>query len=99
MTRQFALVLIACLTITSCTSMQGATEAEFSFTFQSDAEGWTAGFADLPADFEPSIYELDSGYRPLPPGLDGNGLYILRNPQPLMIEVQNENRMCIIYLL
>ena len=76
MTRQFALILIAYLTITSCTATKGATEAEFSFTFQSDAEGWTAGFADLPANFEPSIYELDSGYRPLPPGLDGNGLYI-----------------------
>ena len=76
MTQQFALILIAYLTITSCTSSQGATEAEFSFTFQSDAEGWTAGFADLPANFEPSIYELDSGYRPLPSGLEGNGLYI-----------------------
>ena len=70
------IVLIAYLTITSCTSTKGATEAEFSFTFQSDAEGWTAGFADLPANFEPSIYELDSGYRPLPSGLEGNGLYI-----------------------
>ena len=76
MTRQFALILIAYLTITSCTATKGATEAEFSFTFPSDAEGWTAGFADLPADFEPSIYELDSGYRPLPSGLEGNGLYI-----------------------
>ena len=76
MTQQFALIFITCLTITSCTATQGATEAEFSFTFQSDAEGWTAGFADLPANFDPSIYELDSGYRPLPPGLDGNGLYI-----------------------
>ena len=72
----WAIVLIAYLTITSCTSSQGATEAEFSFTFQSDAEGWTAGFADLPANFDPSIYELDSGYRPLPSGLEGNGLYI-----------------------
>lgn len=76
MTQQIALVLISCLTITSCTATQGATEAEFSFTFQSDAEGWTAGFADLPANFDSSIYELDSGYRPLPPGLEGNGLYI-----------------------
>ncbi len=76
MTQQFALILIACLTITSCTATKGATEAEFIFTFQSDAEDWTAGFADLPANFDPSIYELDSGYRPLPSGLEGNGLYI-----------------------
>ena len=71
-----AIVAIACLTGASCTSTQNATEVEFGFTFQSDAEGWIAGFADLPADFEPSIYELDSGHRPLPSGLAGNGLYI-----------------------
>ena len=71
-----AAALVVCLAGTSCTSNQGATEAEFQFTFQSDAEGWTAGFADLPADFDPSIYELDSGHRPLPPGLEGHGLYI-----------------------
>ena len=71
-----AIVAIACLTSTSCTSTQDATEVEFGFTFQSDAEGWMAGFADLPANFEPLIYELDSGHRPLPGGLAGNGLYI-----------------------
>ncbi len=71
-----AAALVACLAGTSCTSNQGTTETEFQFTFQSGAEGWTAGFADLPADFDPSIYELDSGHRPLPPGLEGNGLYI-----------------------
>ena len=27
-------------------------------------------------DFDPSIYELDSGHRPLPDGLEGNGLYM-----------------------
>ena len=68
--------LAAFLAGTSCTSNEGATEAEFEFTFQSDVEGWTAGFADLPADFDPSIYELDSGHRPLPPDLEGHGLYI-----------------------
>ena len=50
--------------------------AEFVFTFQNDAEGWIVGFADLPANFDPSLYELDSGYRPLPSPLEGNGLYI-----------------------
>ena len=48
----------------------------FEFKFQTDAEGWTAGFADLPADFDQDIYELDSGFRELPEGLDGNGFYI-----------------------
>ena len=49
---------------------------EFSFTFDEDTEGWTAGFADLPADYDQSIYELDHGHRPLPDGLDGSGIYV-----------------------
>ncbi|MCY4450038.1 MAG: hypothetical protein OXE02_14480 [Chloroflexi bacterium] len=49
---------------------------EFSFTFDNDAEGWTVGFADLPADYDQSIYELDHKHRPLPDGLVGNGIYI-----------------------
>ncbi|MDE2823057.1 MAG: hypothetical protein OXK79_06090, partial [Chloroflexota bacterium] len=49
---------------------------EFSFTFDDDVEGWAAGFADLPADYDQSIYELDHGHRPLPDGLEGSGVYI-----------------------
>ena len=69
-----------CRTV-SCTSTreaddQAAVEAGFSLTFDGGAEGWTAGFADLPADFDPALYELDSGHRPLPDGLKGRGLYI-----------------------
>ena len=79
-----AALLPACAVIASCTSTpeadeQEATESSFSFSFEDGAEGWTAGFADLPVDFGPSIYELDSGHRPLPDGLDGNGLYIQGN--------------------
>ncbi|MDE0169189.1 MAG: hypothetical protein OXK16_12980 [bacterium] len=33
-------------------------------------------FADLPADYDQSIYELDSGHRALPEDLDGAGIYI-----------------------
>ncbi len=49
---------------------------EFSFTFDNGAEGWTVGFADLPADYDQSIYELDHGHRPLPDGLQGSGIYV-----------------------
>ncbi|MDP6422294.1 MAG: YbaY family lipoprotein [SAR202 cluster bacterium] len=48
----------------------------FESTFDADADGWTAGFADLPADFNQDSYELDSGFRALPEGLAGNGFYI-----------------------
>ena len=72
----FAALLVAFFSGASCMHTEETAEAEFSFSFQGDAERWTAGFADLPADFDPSIYELDSGYRRLPEGLEGNGLYI-----------------------
>ena len=49
---------------------------EFTFTFETDDQGWLAGFADLPADFDQSTFELDSGYRPLPAGLEGSGMYL-----------------------
>ena len=74
--RTFAALLAAGVCVASCIHTQEAAEVEFSFSFQGDAEGWTAGFADLPADFDPSIYELDSGHRRLPDGLEGSGLYI-----------------------
>lgn len=48
----------------------------FSFSFDHDAEGWVVDFADLPADYDQEIYELDGGYRPLPEGLEGGGIYL-----------------------
>ena len=52
------------------------TDAQFTYTFDGDAEGWTVAFADLPVDYEPSIFELESGHRPLPEGLPGSGIYV-----------------------
>ena len=49
---------------------------EADFDFESDAEGWTVGFADLPVDYDQSIFELDYGHRPLPDGLEGSGIYV-----------------------
>ena len=34
------------------------------------------GFADLPVDYDQSIYELDHAHRPLPYGLEGSGIYV-----------------------
>ena len=50
--------------------------AVHDYDFESDAEGWTVGFADLPIDFDQSIFELDHGHRPLPDGLEGSGIYV-----------------------
>jgi hypothetical protein len=60
------------------TIIEPATESttEFTFGFEDDAQGWITGFADLPVDFDPATYELDSGYRPLPDGLEGGGVFL-----------------------
>jgi hypothetical protein len=49
---------------------------EFTYTFDDDEEGWITGFADLPADYDEAIYELDSEWRELPDDLDGYGIYM-----------------------
>ena len=54
----------------------GSEPIEFAFSFETDTEGWVVDFADLPTDYDQSIYELDSGHRALPEGLDGSGIYI-----------------------
>jgi hypothetical protein len=51
-------------------------ETGFISNFENDDEGWTAGFADLPADFDQETFELDSGFRQLPVGLEGNGVFL-----------------------
>jgi len=49
---------------------------EFDFSFETDADGWVVAFADLPEDYDQSIYELDGGHGALPDGLDGAGIYV-----------------------
>ncbi len=71
-----AFVVMAVLLRPSAVFAQEGGEREFSFDFGSDAEGWTVEFADLPVDYDQSIFELDSGHRPLPDGLEGSGIYV-----------------------
>ena len=54
----------------------GSDHVEFDFSFETDAGGWAVAFADLPEDYDQSIYELDGGHRALPDGLDGAGMYV-----------------------
>ena len=58
------------------THAQDDIEVTFDFMFESDSEGWTVDFADLPVDHDQSIFELDHGYRTLPDGLEGGGIYV-----------------------
>ena len=54
----------------------GSDPVEFDFSFETDTDGWVVAFADLPEDYDQSIYELDSGHRALPDSLDGAGIYV-----------------------
>ncbi len=49
---------------------------EFTYTFDDDDEEWIAGFADLPADYDEALYELDSEWRELPDDIEGYGIYM-----------------------
>ena len=69
-------VAMAILLSPSATLAQDRGEGKFNFDFDRDAEGWTVGFADLPVDYDQSIYELDHGHRPLPNGLEGSGIFL-----------------------
>ena len=71
-----AFVAMAVLSSPSGALAQDGTEAVYDYDFGSDAEGWTVGFADLPVDFDQSIFELDHEHRPLPDGLEGSGVYV-----------------------
>ncbi|MDP6402985.1 MAG: PEP-CTERM sorting domain-containing protein [SAR202 cluster bacterium] len=73
MTMALGLLLSGGLAVSAQVASQ---DVEFDFTFDTDVEGWTAGFADLPADYHQATYELDSEHRALPPGLEGSGIYI-----------------------
>ena len=74
-----AVLVVMAMTILSGPSAvlaQGGDEVDLSFDFDSDDHGWMVGFADLPVDYDNSIYELDHEHRTLPDGLEGSGIYV-----------------------
>ena len=52
---------------------------DFTYTFDNDDEGWVTGFADLPADYDQTMYELDSAWTELPDDLSGHGIFMQGN--------------------
>lgn len=72
------ILLSLCLFLLALVSCSGGYEKEyqFTYTFNEDQEDWITGFADLPADFDETFYELDSGWGALPTGLEGNAIYL-----------------------
>ena len=71
-----ALAVMAILSSPAATLAQDGLGGDFRFDFESDAEGWMVGFADLPVDYDQSVYELAHEHRPLPDGLEGSGIYV-----------------------
>ena len=66
-------LLVVILIICAAGCNKDSKELSFKFTFEQDAEGWQGGFADLPVDYEPDLYELEFARRDLPVGLNGEG--------------------------
>jgi hypothetical protein len=62
--------------LAGCGNGNGDPVLEFTYDFKNDVEGWIAGFADLPADYDEELYELDSSHEALPSGLEGSGICI-----------------------
>ena len=71
-----AIGLSAFVSGSSWVSAQAESRTVFEFGFERGPEGWEVGFADLPVDFEQSIFDLDSGHRRLPDGLGSGGIYV-----------------------
>ena len=65
----FAVLLVGC-------SAKYEQTYRFNYTFDENQEGWVTGFADLPADYDPDLFELDSGWSELPSGLEGSAIYL-----------------------
>jgi hypothetical protein len=68
------MILVAGL-LSACSKDYPA-QLNLRYDFEDDAQGWLGGFADLPAERDPNLYELDWGHRPLPSGLPGHGIYL-----------------------
>ena len=71
-------LLSLCMFLLALVSCSGGYEKEYqlTYTFNEGQEDWITGFADLPADYDPAFYELDSGWSELPSGLEGNAIYL-----------------------
>ena len=67
--------LITTVLIAGCSAGYDQTY-QFEYRFDEGDEGWVPGFADLPSDFDPAIYELEAEWREMPSGLEGHGIYM-----------------------
>jgi len=58
-------------------TVAGEVALRLEYDFAGGREGWDGGFCDLPADYDPEMYDLEFGHRDLPAELGtGKGLFI-----------------------
>jgi hypothetical protein len=67
-TKSFAVFALLLAALAETSSARGW---HFAFDFSESDHGFVAGFADLPADFEPALYNLVADRRSLPANLGG----------------------------
>ncbi len=75
MTRRFLSLIFLFILLVGCS---GSYQQEylFAFDFDENQQGWITDFADLPADYDQDLYQLEAGWQELPPGLEGFGIYM-----------------------
>jgi hypothetical protein len=73
---RYSAILLSLLTLmlAGCGVTGGEPIPEFTYDFEEGEQGWVAGFADLPADYDQEFYQLESSWGELPSGLEGHGI-------------------------
>src|SRR4051812_17169204 len=73
-------LMAACGSTVTPSPQTPATDIKVSYDFRNGPQGWIGDFADYPSGEEQS-YQLESGIRNLPPGVEpgGTGFYIAGN--------------------
>jgi hypothetical protein len=61
--------------LAGCSSNSGIEQLEIVNDFSESDDGWESGFADLPSG-KKADFELESGRKELPSGIDGFGMYL-----------------------
>ena len=69
------IVNILFIVLAGCSGNSGLEQLEIVNDFSESDDGWESGFADLPSDTD-ADFELESGRKELPSGLDGFGMYL-----------------------
>ena len=71
-----AILVVASLSMAGCgaeSNPDGDAPLSYRYEFDTDTEGWTGDFTDLPVDYEEDIYELRFEHADLPGELESDG--------------------------